>query len=192
MGTWIMNLRHPTFAILNSLLLILSFSLAGCASQPVSVPTAQPAVVVAGPIVNFGNGGTLIMALGARDPNTLDPALAGDAGSAFIIRQLFSGLTRLDNTLEVQPDLAESWDISSDGLTYTFTLRATACFADGRAITSDDVLYSLERAADPSLGSSLPAATYLSDIVGVREKLAGQAKTISGISAPDAHTVVIT
>jgi len=132
------------------------------------------------------------MALGTRDPRTLDPALVGDVGSAFIVRQLFSGLTRLDAKLEVQPDLAESWKVSGDGLTYTFTLRQSARFADGSPITSADVLYSLERASDPKLAKSLPAATYLGDIVGVREKLAGKADHIAGLGAPDDRTVTVT
>ncbi|WP_129631797.1 peptide ABC transporter substrate-binding protein [Candidatus Oscillochloris fontis] len=170
------------------LVLLMGLVLVGCASTrpvpPVFVPisTAMP----------LGNGGTLIMALGARDPNTLDPALTSDVGSAFIIRQLFSGLVRLDATLDVHPDLAEAWKVSEDGLRYTFTLRADARFADGRPITSADVIFSLERACDPQLGPSLPAATYLTDIVGVREKLDGQAQTIAGLRAIDDRTIEIT
>ncbi|NTV63398.1 MAG: peptide ABC transporter substrate-binding protein, partial [Oscillochloris sp.] len=149
-------------------------------------------IVLPAPTTNLGNGGTLMMALGARDPTTLDPALASDTGSAFLIRQLFTGLTRLDSNLEVQPDMAESWQISPDGRTYTFTLRKDARFADGRQITSADVIYSLERATDPHLAESLPAATYLGDIVGVREKIVGQADHIAGLDAPDDLTLVIT
>ncbi|MEI7642716.1 MAG: peptide ABC transporter substrate-binding protein [Chloroflexales bacterium] len=187
-----MNLRRRIFAILYSTLII--FALAGCAGQSQAAATPAPTTVpvaTAPASANLGNGGTLIMVLGVRDPNTLDPALAGDVGSAFIVRQLFSGLTRLDNTLEVQPDLAESWVVSPDGLTYTFTLRKDAQFADGQAITSADVVYSLERASDPKLAKSLPAATYLIDIVGVREKIAGKADHIAGLSAPDDRTVLI-
>ncbi|NNJ12478.1 peptide ABC transporter substrate-binding protein [Chloroflexales bacterium ZM16-3] len=162
-------------------------------SQPVPTPTPVAAVpAIPAPVVDLGNGGTLIMTLGARDPESLDPALAGNIGNIFLIRQLFSGLTRLDANLKVQPDLAESWQISPDGMTYTFTLLKSARFADGTPITSADVVYSLERATDPSLAPSLPAATYLNDIVGVREKLAGKASSISGLSAPDDLTVVIT
>ncbi|NJP05622.1 MAG: peptide ABC transporter substrate-binding protein [Chloroflexaceae bacterium] len=137
-------------------------------------------------------GGNLMLTLGAQDPPSLDPALIGDTTSAFLARQLFSGLVRLDENLEVQPDLAETWDISDSGTVYTFTLRADARFADGRAITSEDVRYSLERATDPEIAASPPAATYLSDIVGVAEKLAGTADTISGLAVPDEQTVVLT
>jgi ABC-type transport system substrate-binding protein len=109
-----------------------------------------------------------------------------------VARQIFSGLVRLDNDLDVQPDLAESWEISDDGRTYTFTLQPDARFADGTPLTSEDVQYSLERATDPGLGPFLPAQTYLTDIVGVREKLAGEADTISGLEVIDEQTIALT
>ncbi len=173
--------RLLLFAALCALLL------SGCLStgQPPapSTPTALPPA---------GSGGTLIMTLGARDPTTLDPALAGDVTSAFVIRQLFSGLVRLDAAMEVQPDLAESWELSPDGRTYTFRLRPDARFADGTSLTAEDVRYSLERAADPALASALPAATYLGDIVGVREKIAGRADSIAGLEVRDERTIAVT
>ncbi len=151
-----------------------------------------PATVPADVALPDSAGGTLIMPLSAQDPPTFDPALVGDVVSAFVVRQLFSGLVRLDAAMEPQPDLAASWDISDDGTTYTFTLRDNARFADGRAITSADVVYSLERATDPTLAPNLPAANYLTDIVGVAEKLAGEADTIRGVNAPDERTVALT
>ncbi|NJK81382.1 MAG: peptide ABC transporter substrate-binding protein, partial [Chloroflexaceae bacterium] len=156
------------------------------ASDPASFPTSAPPATPEGP------GGNLIMALSAQDPTTLDPALIGDVLSAFVARQLFSGLVRLDDTLTVQSDLAERWQLSDDGRTYTFVLRENARFADGTPITSEDVRYSLERATDPALATRLPAATYLSDIVGVREKLSGAASSISGVQVLDERTIALT
>ncbi len=89
------------------------------------------------------------------------------------------------------PTSPKSWTLSPDGLTYTFTLRKDARFADGAPITSADVVYSLERASDPALARSPQAAIYLGDIVGVREKIAGKADHISGLSAADDRTVAI-
>ena len=135
---------------------------------------------------------------GEDDPVTLDPALANDTGTGFIIRQLFSSLVRFDDNLNVVPDLAATLPaLSDDGKTYTFVLRGDVRWPDGRAVTAADVVYSLERATEPgpgraAAGSSLPAALYLSDIAGVREKLAGQAKTVSGITAVDTYTLNIT
>lgn len=180
-----MNLRSPCRPIL---LLLASLLLSGCALLPIP-PGATPAPVPGGAA---NPGGTLIMALGARDPQTLDPALVGDVTSAFVVRQIFSGLVRLSNRLEVEPDLAEAWELGPDGRTYTFRLRPEARFADGAPLTADDVRYSLERAADPRLAPALPARTYLGDIVGVREKIAGQAERITGIEVLDERTLSIT
>ena len=153
--------------------------------------TAPPPTAPTAPLPE-GAGGTLIMTLGPRDPTTLDPALAGDVTSAFVIRQLFSGLVRLDAAMEVQPDLAESWELSPDGRTYTFRLRPDARFADGAPLTAEDVRYSLERATDPGLASALPAATYLGDIVGVRDRIAGRADSIAGLEVRDERTLALT
>ncbi len=167
-----------------ALLLVLSAVLlasCGIGAQPVATPQGSATLP----------GGNLIMALGEQDPTTIDPALVADTVSAFVARQLFSGLVRLDDQLEVQPDLAERWEIAPDGRTYTFTLRADARFADGTTISSADVSYSLERASDPTLGANLPAQTYLRDIEGVREKLAGTATTLSGVRVIDERTIAI-
>ena len=163
--------------------------LASCA-QP--TPSEAPPEPAAAPNAPTSAGGTLIMVFGSRDPSTIDPALVGDVQSAFIVRQLFSGLVRLDENMDVQPDLAERWELSDDGRTYTFVLRESLTFADGSPLTSADVIYSLERASDPSLSPFLPAQTYLGDIVGVPEKLRGEVATISGLQAPDERTVAIT
>lgn len=169
------------------LLLVALPLLSSCLAPTAAPPTAPPASRSTG-----SAGGELVLAGGSYDPPTLDPALAGDASSSFIIRQLFSGLVALDNNLEVVPDLAERWSVSADGRTYTFSLRQGARFHDGREVTADDFVYSLERACDPTLGPALPCGTYLGDIVGVAEKLAGRADRISGLQAVDAHTLAIT
>jgi len=128
-------------------------------------------------------------------PLTLDPALVRDADSAFIVRQIFRGLVRLDANLQAVPDLAERIRISGDGLVYTFELRDRASFHDGRLLTADDVKYSLERATDPALvggdGRRLPAWTYLRDILGAEERMAGQRPDLPGVEVVDTLTVRI-
>ncbi len=125
------------------------------------------------------------------DPPTLDPALASDATSANYIVEIFSGLVALDPNLEIIPDLAEEWEVSDDGMTYTFTLREDATFADGAAITAEDFKFSIERACDPETLSPV-ADTYLGDIVGCREKLQGQASEVAGVEVVDEQTLAIT
>ncbi|MDI3340389.1 MAG: peptide ABC transporter substrate-binding protein [Sphaerobacter sp.] len=128
-------------------------------------------------------------------PTTLDPALIRDVDSAFVARQIFRGLVRLDERLEPVPDLARRIEIAPDGLTYTFHLWDSITFASGKPITAEDVRYSLERATDPALvggrGDTLPAGTYLADIAGATERLAGAARSLSGVEVVDERTVRI-
>ena len=125
------------------------------------------------------------------DPPTLDPHLTTDATSARIIVEVFGGLVTIDPNLDIVPDLAESWDISEDGRVYTFHLRPDAVFHDGKPVTAHDVIWSLERVTNP-LTESPVVDQYLGDIVGVDEKVAGDAPTISGVRFIDEHTVEIT
>jgi oligopeptide transport system substrate-binding protein len=126
-----------------------------------------------------------------EDPTTLDPALQNETGSAQYIIEIFSGLVRLDQNMTPVPDIAQSWDVSADGLTYTFHLRKDAKFQDGKALTARDVKYSWERTTSPEVGS-LNAASYLGDIVGVGAKLAGKAGQINGVIVPDDYTLQVT
>lgn len=128
-------------------------------------------------------------------PATLDPALIRDADSGFVARQVFRGLVRVDDELKPVPDLARRIEISPDGLTYTFELWDNSTFDNGRRVTAEDVKKSFERATDPALvggdGTRLPARTYLSDIVGAKDRMAGTTETISGVEAVDPGTVRI-
>ena len=97
------------------------------------------------------DSGTLVRLWG--DPPSLDPHLTTDATSATILVEVFGGLVTIDPELNIIPDLAESWDISPDGKTYTFRLRKEAKFHNGKAVTAEDVKWSLERATDPATES---------------------------------------
>ena len=125
------------------------------------------------------------------DPPTLDPHLTTDATSAQIIIEVFGGLVTIDRNLDIVPDLAERWDISPDGRVYTFHIRPDAVFHDGRQVTAQDVQWSLERATNP-LTESPVVDQYLGDIVGVEEKLNGDAQSISGVRVIDDQTLEIT
>ena len=134
-------------------------------------------------------GGTLVRLF--ADPPTLDPHLMGDVTSSVIGGEVFGGLVTL--SLDYQPvlDLAETCSITEDGLVYTFVLRENAKFHDGRPVTAQDVKWSIERAADPDTLSHT-AETYLGDIVGVTDKLEGNASEISGVRVVDDRTIEFT
>ena len=83
----------------------------------------------------------------ALEPPHLDPtAGAAAAIDEVVYANLFEGLTRIDATGAVQPGLAESWEVSEDGLTYTFTLHDGVTFHDGTSFEASDVVFSLDRA----------------------------------------------
>ena len=125
------------------------------------------------------------------DPLFLDPAVAQDVGSALYIVEIFSGLVRLDKDLKIQPDIAESWDLSADGKTYTFHINKKATYQDGRPVSAEDVKYSFERALSPDTGS-VTAENFLGDIVGAKDVSRGRAKEISGLKIIDDTTIAIT
>ena len=171
--------------------------MAAAASAPESVPTvaAMSAVTPAGSCAPSADltfedrppqGGTLVRLF--ADPPTLDPHLAGDVTSSVIINEVFGGLVTL--SLDYQPvlDLAESCSVSADGLVYTFILRQGATFHNGKPVTARDVKWSIERAADPDTLSTT-AHNYLGDIVGVVDKLEGNAAEVSGVRVIDDRTV---
>jgi len=123
----------------------------------------------------------------STNPRDYDPATTHGSGD----KLAFSGLVSFDPQLNLVPELAERWEVSDDGLTYTFFLRPNARFHDGRPVTAQDVVYSWERAADPATGSDT-VLTYLGDIVGVAEMHAGQADAISGLEVVDDRTLRVT
>jgi oligopeptide transport system substrate-binding protein len=151
---------------------------------PVPLPQGR-----ATPVTSPASSGEL--RLYGAEPVTLDPALVSDSSSSTYVIEIFSGLVTLDENLQVAPDLAERWQVSPDGRTYTFYLRHDAKFQDGRPITSADVQYSFERACSPQLASQ-PAKVYLSDIEGAAAVMQGRAKEISGLHIIDDYTLSLT
>ena len=167
------------------------------APEPTPAPTQPPAAAEqtaadAAPAENRGSPrNTARFVQLFVDPPTLDPHLTTDATSARIIVEVFGGLVTIDRNLEIVPDLAESWSVSQDGRVYTFHLRPDAVFHDGKPVTARDVQWSLERVTNP-LTESPVVDQYLGDIVGVKEKLAGDSLNISGVRLIDEHTIEIT
>ncbi len=133
-----------------------------------------------------------LVELGGGDPveKYLDPARS-DSNAADIVGMFYSGLVTLTPQMQIAPDLAESWKTNAEGTVYTFTLRKDLTFENGKVLTAKDVKYSWERAADPLTGSGT-AATYLGDIVGLKDKLAGRAKEVSGVKVIDDRTLEVT
>ncbi|MCB8982538.1 MAG: peptide ABC transporter substrate-binding protein [Ardenticatenaceae bacterium] len=141
-------------------------------------------------LLGYDRNETLVLQGSEPLPRSLDPAQQTGSAADFV-GLLYSGLVRLSPEMQVVPDLAERWDVSTDGTVYTFTLGADLAFADGRPLTAADVQYSWERAADPDTNSTT-ADTYMGDILGFREKLQGEADTIRGVRVVDDRTLEVT
>ncbi|MGI9165583.1 MAG: ABC transporter substrate-binding protein [Pyrinomonadaceae bacterium] len=118
-------------------------------------------------------GGTVVVAI-SSDPGGLNPAITTQGGVHLICGSIFNGLVAHDFTLNAVPDLAERWEISPDGKTYTFHLASEAVFHDGVPVTSEDVKFTFEQ-----LLMKYHSRTRTS--VG---------DNLDHISTPDAHTVV--
>ncbi|HTD18478.1 MAG TPA: ABC transporter substrate-binding protein, partial [Ktedonobacteraceae bacterium] len=134
--------------------------------------------------------------VGIADITTLDPALvmAADQPSMSAIQMIYTGLVQLDDKLQIQPQLAQSWNVSADGTAYTFHLRHNLLFSDGTPITSADVAYSIDRALQPATKSTV-APIYLSLIKDSDKLLAGFIPTFTlvgdSLLTPDSNTLVI-
>jgi len=90
------------------------------------------------------------------EPTNLDPTTGGAAAAIRTVTDLniFNGLTKIDKDGATQPDLATSWDISPDGLTYTFHLKPDVKFSDGTPFSADDVKWTLDRDRAPDSKSA--------------------------------------
>jgi peptide/nickel transport system substrate-binding protein/oligopeptide transport system substrate-binding protein len=124
------------------------------------------------------------------DPRSLDPALSTDVPTGRAVSYLFDGLARFTPDARVEPALATRWEVSPDGLTYTFHLRSGVTFHDGTPLRAGLVAASWQRALDPSTrgGRGWP----LFPIRGAREYAEGKATSLGGVRAPNDSTLVVT
>lgn len=110
------------------------------------------------------------------EPTGLDPTIAAPVAIGQVTWQnIFEGLTTVDRDGKVQPQLAESWDISADGLTYTFKLRSGVTFHDGEVFDSSVAMFAIDRARGEN--SVNPQKRYF--------------ETIEAVETPDPQTLVL-
>lgn len=173
------RLRRGVALLLCALLVVLSLPGGLPAVLRDVTPGAPPSVAAANDTLRYLGG----------PAKSLDPARIADASDVELLLQLYAGLTRMDENGEPYPSLAESWEISNDGLTYTFHLRPGLTFSDGSPLGAPDIRRSWLRLLDPATGATAP--DVLSVIVGARQRAAGGPEDGVGISAPDDGTLVV-
>ncbi len=96
--------------------------------------------------------GTLVFALGG-EVSILNPILSSDSASSAVEGAIFSGLTKVNQKLEIVPDLAKRWEVSADGLKYTFYLRDDVFWHDGEKFTAEDAKFTFDSILDPKVNS---------------------------------------
>ena len=135
------------------------------------------------------SGGTKVDVQVGPSPETIDPALNSAIDGANMIIHAFEGLLKFDKDRNIVPGLAESYEVSDDGITWTFHLRDGLKWSDGSDLTADDFVYSWKRVVDPAT-----AAPYGYDLMnyvkGYDEAEAGNLDALA-VSAPDAKTFVV-
>jgi len=160
--------------LLASTAVMLALALPGLAQDYSPDPNAKP-------------GGTITITY-KDDVATLDPAIGYDWQNWSMIKSLFDGLMDyVPGTTTLRPGLAESYEISDDGLVYTFHLRPGVKFHNGREMTAEDVKYSLDRVTNPATQS--PGAGFFGSIAGFENAGDGG---LSGVEVVDPQTVKIT
>ena len=128
----------------------------------------------------------------AADPETIDPALATGQPDGRVCHMLFEGLTREDpQTLEPRPGQAARWELSPDGLTYTFHLRRGLQWSDGTPIHAEDFRWSWVRVLTPKTASR--SAGLLSPILNAEAFTRGDVtdEQLLGLAAPDDSTFIV-
>lgn len=118
------------------------------------------------------------------NPETLDPALNSAVDGGNMILHTFECLLTVDQEGKLAPGQAESWEVSEDGLTWTFHLRDGLKWSDGTALTANDFVYSWQRVCDPNTAAPY-AETVLSMVEGYEEAIAGDITKLNVVAADD-------
>jgi len=174
---------RKSFVVGFSSLMVASMVLAGCGSSNNSngsngsgssatggTGTSAPASTSGGKV----KGGTVRVAM-ATEPDNLDPYLSAATDTGSMMDNVFDGLFEGGENSDLVPAVAESYKVSEDGLTYTFTLKKGVKFHDGSDLTSEDVYYSYAKLAG----------------LNGKKPLSSKFAAIEKIDAPDDHTVVV-
>lgn len=164
-------------------LVLVSLGLFGCAERIADpVPAAHPSD-------ETPRRGGIVQLASFGDIRGLDPATVGDALSAGMIAHIYAGLVDFDATGKPIPDIAERWDISPDGLTYTFEMRRGVLFHDGEEVTADDVKRSIERALNKDTPN--PFSSFFESIEGYTDYNKGKTESLDSVKVLGRYTLSI-
>ena len=162
--------------LLASTALVMAMALPALAQDYTPDPAAKP-------------GGSIVVTY-KDDVATLDPAIGYDWQNWSMIKSLYDSLMDyVPGTTTLRPGLASGYEVSEDGMTFTFKLRAGVKFSNGREMVADDVKYSLDRVTNPATQS--PGAGFFASIKGFDAAMGGTATGLEGVSVVDPLTIKI-
>jgi len=176
--------RRHTRALAASAAALLAVTLSACASSDRDSGGDEGGAEASGGTLVFGAAG---------DPAMLDPAFGSDGETFRVARQIHEGLltNELDGT-DPEPQLAEDWEVSDDGLEYTFTLREGVKFHDGTDFNADAVCFNFERWHNfEGLAQSPSATAYYQDVFGGFATTPDTPNIYESCEATDESTAVI-
>ncbi len=181
--------------LLATVLVLSTFSFAACGTKDNNTGTKTPDTATdtpsddgAEPTDTVSGAKELTVQVGP-DPETIDPALNSAVDGGNMILHTFETLLIFDQEGKIIPGQAESYVVSDDGLTWTFTLRDGLKWSDGTPLTANDFVYSWKRVCDPNVAAPY-AETVLNMVEGFDEAIGGNIDAL-GVSAPDDKTFVV-
>jgi len=133
-------------------------------------------------------GGTF--RLGIVEPTAIDPYNSQESEGGLVTKQLFVGLTGVNDAAELVPGVAKEWTANADCSEWRFTLTPDTKFSNGETVTADSFITGMTRAGKKSAASDV--AYHMAGIAGFDKLQDGSAQTFSGLSAPDPNTLVVT
>ncbi|MDO5652864.1 MAG: ABC transporter substrate-binding protein, partial [Brachymonas sp.] len=168
--------------------LSLSLLLAACGQQGAEAPKAATSAppVAAAP----ARAKSELVRNNGSEPETLDPSLASSVPANNIIRDMFEGLTAVDNKGNPTAGVAESWE-QTDPTTWVFKLRQNAKWSNGDPVKAGDFVYGMQRLVTPATASKY-ADTYGTFLLNGKEVIAGQKQPSElGVKAIDDYTLEV-
>lgn len=182
-----------SFTLLMALILLITFSFSACGTKKddnTDTNTNTDNSTDSDTGSDSGNDAEkqLVAQIGPN-PETIDPALNSSVDGGNMLLFAFDCLLNVDKDNKIIPGAAESYEVSEDGLKWTFTLRKDLKWSDGSALTAKDFVYSWKRVADPNTAAPY-GQTVLGMVKGFDEATAGNLDAL-GVSAPDDTTFVV-
>ena len=162
---------------------VMAFSLVACGGSSSSTASAGSTGSASGSTTS-----NVTVQIGPN-PESIDPALNSTIDGGNMLITAFEGLLIVDENNQVQPGQAESWEVSEDGLTWTFHLREGLKWSDGTDLDATDFVYTYKRVADPDNAAPY-SQTAVGMIAGYDEAMNGNPDALQ-VEAPDANTFVV-